>query len=210
MKQDEMVKSVTEYATAGFPGSYSYAGYRRLIKDLLAQGKSTAADLTKYPIEISRLNDHRMDKWDKHIQLREDILAELKRIQGPYTWLIITEGWCGDSAQTLPVIARMAAFSGKIDLRLVLRDQMLWLMDQYLTNGSRSIPLLICLDADGKEVFHWGSRPEAIQREFTEWKESGDPALTPEKRKEKLHLRYAQDRGNALQDDFLSLLKKMS
>jgi hypothetical protein len=209
MKQEEKVRTIKEFAADGFPGSLSYAEYRKLVKDRLAEGRSTSSGASEYPIEIIRLNDHRMDRWDKHFQLRSDILAELERIRGHYTWLTLTEGWCGDSAQSLPQIARIAASSAFIDMRLMLRDETLWLMDQYLTNGTRSIPLVICLDDAGNEVFRWGARPAAIQEEFIRLKKSDDPAITSDKVKEMIHLRYAQDKGNALQDDFLLLLRKM-
>jgi hypothetical protein len=77
-------------------------------------------------------------------------------------------------------------------------------MDQYLTNGTRSIPLLVAFDRNGNELFKWGSRPKAIQEQFLKWKAEG--IVSPELY-EKLHLLYAKNRGQAIESDFLNILK---
>ena len=86
----------------------SYQEFRDLVSNLLTQGKSTgnnqSDDLTNY----SMLNDRRMKRLDKTIKISEETIAEIKAIKEPQTWLAITEGWCGDAAQNLPVIAKIA------------------------------------------------------------------------------------------------------
>jgi len=77
--------------------------------------------------------------------------------------LVIAEDWCGDAVNTVPVVARAAEALG-IELRVVARDEHLALMDQYLTDGrSRSIPVVIGIDAAGLEIGWWGPRPSELQ-----------------------------------------------
>ena len=76
--------------------------------------------------------------------------------------LILAADWCGDAANAVPVLARLAEQSG-VELRVLERDEFPEVMDRYLTEGTRSIPIAIALDADFREVRHWGPRPEALQ-----------------------------------------------
>ena len=50
-----------------------------------------------------------------------------------------------------------------LELRIVLRDEHPEVMDRYLTNGSRSIPIVIALDEEFRELGHWGPRPRELQ-----------------------------------------------
>jgi hypothetical protein len=199
--------TITDYAHAGFPGSYDYASFRQMVRELLEQGKSTGPNQSEDLTEYSKLNEHRMNRWDKHFQPEQHVIDALSAYKG-CTWLVITEGWCGDSAQTLPLIARLAHEAG-ISLRIILRDDNLWLMDQYLTNGGRSVPVLICLDEKGNEVFKWGPRPTKVQEVFLSMKNSTEPAYSYDQIKEAIHLLYARDKGQSLQEDFLRLVKSV-
>lgn len=195
--------TITDYAHAGFPGSYDYESFRRMVRALLEEGKSTGPNQSEELTEYSILNEHRMNRWNKHFQPEQNVIDALS-VYKECTWLVITEGWCGDSAQTLPLIARLAHEAG-IALRIVLRDDNLWLMDQYLTNGRRSVPVLICLDEEGREVFKWGPRPAKVQEVFLSMKKSTDPVYSYDQIKEAIHLLYARDKGQSLQADFLAL-----
>ena len=121
----------------------SYQEYITTVKELLAQGKSTGYEQSEALTNYSLLNDRRMKRLDKTIKLSIETVQEIKTIKEPQTWLVITEGWCGDAAQNLPVINKIAALNENIDLKLVLRDEHLELMDLFLTNGGRAIPKLI-------------------------------------------------------------------
>jgi len=77
--------------------------------------------------------------------------------------LVITEHWCGDSLAIFPVLARLFEEAG-VELRIAPRDENLELIDQYLTNGGRAIPILIGLDEGGAPLFRWGPRPAPAQR----------------------------------------------
>ncbi|HEY7635363.1 MAG TPA: thioredoxin family protein [Gemmatimonadales bacterium] len=77
--------------------------------------------------------------------------------------LVVAEDWCGDASSTVPVLARLAEVLPGLELRIILRDQNPEVMNRYLTNGSRSIPIVIALDERMQEVGHWGPRPSALQ-----------------------------------------------
>jgi thioredoxin-like negative regulator of GroEL len=98
----------------------------------------------------------------------DDLQAAVDAIASPQTWMVITEPWCGDSAFLLPVIAEAAALNDAVSLHILLRDDHLDVMDQYLTDGSRSIPKLVALADDGTELFTWGPRPEGARQRFEE------------------------------------------
>ena len=77
--------------------------------------------------------------------------------------IVISEDWCGDAMLNNPVLLRIAE-EANIDVRFVLRDQNLELIDQYLTNGtSRSIPIFIFIDGNGEEKAVWGPRAPKLQ-----------------------------------------------
>ncbi|MCG9899265.1 MAG: thioredoxin family protein [Hydrotalea sp.] len=183
----------------------TYANYRTLIDDLLKEGKVTGqeqrADLTEY----TRLNVARMNRVEKQAIIQEQLNHAIQEIQEPQNWIVITEGWCGDAAQLVPLIHKMAELNKNIQLTLVLRDENLWLMDQFLTNGkSRSIPKLIALNANSEVIWHWGPRPIAAQELINELTSN---ATDMELLKEKLHGWYAKDRTNSAQQELLELLK---
>ena len=78
-------------------------------------------------------------------------------------FLVISEDWCWDAANTVPVLAKLCDQDGGMELRLIHRDEHLEVMDQYLTNGSRSIPIVIVLDTEFRELGHWGPRSSELQ-----------------------------------------------
>src|SRR5215210_566608 len=108
-----------------------------------------------------------MKTIDETIQVVPEIESLITSVQQPQTWIVLTEGWCRDAAQIVPVLHALAKLNSNIELRLLLRDDNLDLMDQYLTNGkSRSIPRLIAVDSDVKEeLFNWGASPAIQQRQ---------------------------------------------
>lgn len=87
----------------------------------------------------------------------------LSTLDEPQLWMVLTEPWCGDSAYNLPVIAEAAAAADAVTLRILYRDENLDIMDQYLTDGGRSIPKLVAFREDGKELFTWGPRPSDLR-----------------------------------------------
>jgi hypothetical protein len=154
--------------------------------------------------ETKKLNMHRMSRIDKSYIPGLEIVNEVSRIEEKQIWMVITENWCGDSAQNLPYIVRIASLNKNIDLKIILRDSNPEIMDMYLTNGARSIPKLVVFDEDGLELFQWGARPKAAQQLVNDLKAEGF-----EKKRfiEKLHLWYARNKGADIESEILNLIK---
>jgi hypothetical protein len=182
----------------------SYEQYRELVSGLLKENKSTGPNQSEALFNYSLLNDRRMKRLDKTSKLTEDTIEFVKSIEKPQTWLVLTEGWCGDAAQNLPVLSKMANESEKVDLKLVLRDDNLELMDEFLTNGGRSIPKLIALDEDKNVLFTWGPRPSVATKMIADYKEEN--GVVDAKVKEDLQRWYNKDKGVNVQEDIISLL----
>jgi hypothetical protein len=182
---------------------YTYKEFVQLADDLLAEGKTTGTNQSEEYLFYAKLNLQRMHRWDKTFELRDDVREKVKTVS-PQTWWVITEGWCGDSAQNLPAIAKIAeASGGNIKLWIVLRDENPQIMDQYLTKGSRSIPILAATDdASGKELFRWGPRPVPAQKLLMEWKNDPQPESF-EAFEKKMHTWYTKDKGNTLLDELM-------
>ncbi len=185
----------------------SYEEYRELIDTLLAEGKTTGENQSEQIVEYAKLNNQRMNRIDKHTELTEDAASVLKNIRKPQTWVVLTEGWCGDAAQNVPVIAKMAAASDKISLKLLLRDEHPDIMDAYLTNGGRSIPKLIALDDESQEeLFIWGPRPEPAQEIMHVFKNNPNSRERKEVYQQ-IHKWYADDKSETMQKEIADLIK---
>lgn len=184
--------------------AFTYASYREYLDDLLEQGKTTGTNQSESMINYATLNQRRMKKWDKIGKISPELMDKLMSIDQKMTWLVITEGWCGDAAQNLPFLNKMAELNPNIDLRFVLRDDNLPLIDAFLTNGGRSIPKLIALDNDLSVLGTWGPRPEPVQKAFLANKVSQE--RTGKEFTEYLHLWYAKDKGITLQGEILAIL----
>lgn len=186
--------------------SFTYAEYRNHISQLLIDGLSTgdsqSEDLTHY----STLNEVRMNRLDKTIKVPETLQEKLVALKKNHTLLVISEGWCGDAAQILPIINKMAGVSDKIDLQIVLRDENSALMDEYLTNGARSIPKLILVDAEkGIVRGSWGPRPAGATQLIKDFKEKY--GVVNEEAKTELQKWYLQDKGLSTMEEIALLLE---
>ncbi len=185
--------------------SHPYLEYRKLVSDLLLENKSTgneqSDDLTNY----STLNETRMNRLDKTMKITDENTLKLISLKKEYIWLVISEGWCGDAAQLLPVVNKMALESGKIDLRIVLRDENEDLMNLFLTNKSKSIPIVIIVDKQTGELMgHWGPRPKAAITLIQDYKKKF--GVVDETAKTNLQLWYLHDKGLSTQKEIIDLM----
>lgn len=183
----------------------SYQEYKDLVKSLLADNKSTGPNQSEDLTNYSLLNDTRMKRLDKTIKILEETENEIIKVKTPLTWLVITEGWCGDAAQNLPIIYKMAELNKNIELKIVLRDENLELMDLFLTNGGRSIPKLIALDKENTVLYTWGPRPTVATKMVADYKEKH--GVLDADFKQSLQVWYNKDKGKSTQDDFVKLIK---
>jgi thiol-disulfide isomerase/thioredoxin len=187
--------------------SYSYPEYRKLMSDLLIEGKSTAVEQTEERTHYSELNETRMHRLDKTIKITEENATVLKNLSKSYLWLVLTESWCGDAAQILPILNKMALESNqKIELKLALRDENEELMNHFLTNKGKAIPKLIILDkATGNVVGDWGPRPQGAIDLIENYKEK--LSVIDETAKANLQLWYLHDKGVSTQNEIIQLLQ---
>lgn len=152
------------------------------------------------------MNLQRMKRIIKTIQLSEEMKTALLQLNNQVNWLLISEHWCGDASQITPVINSIAEYSnGKINLKIVYRDQHPELIDTHLSNGARAIPILIQLNKDFELIGTWGPRPAIAQKLVKELKNNPETASTYA---EHLHKWYAQDKQNSIQQEIAELIKK--
>ena len=148
-------------------------------------------------------NWSRQSRLDRKFKLREDLQSVINNIDGPFNWLLITEHWCGDASQINPIINTLAIESkGRINLKLVYRDENEALIDTHLTDGrSKSIPILLQLDKDYNLLDVYGPRPGEAQVLVKSLLAKGEAYNIP------LHTWYAKDKQQAIQDDLLKLIR---
>jgi hypothetical protein len=115
--------------------------------------------------------------------------------------LVIAEDWCGDASSTIPIVARFADAAPGMDLRILRRDEHPELMDRYLTNGARSIPIVIALDESFRELGHWGPRPTALQA----WVLENRPLVPKAELYPRIRRWYARDRGETTLKEVLAV-----
>ncbi len=186
--------------------STSYGDYRDLVRQLSMDKATTGEAQTEALINYTMLNDRRMKRWDKTVKISEKAKEKASNLNKEVTWLVLTESWCGDAAHLMPVMNKLASLNDKIDFKVVLRDENEALMNQFLTNGGKSIPKLIMLDgATGEVINTFGPRPKEATKLVDDYKaEHGE--LTPEF-KEDLQQWYNKDKGQNAIEDLLDLMR---
>lgn len=186
--------------------SISYEEYRKLIDVLISENKTSGNEQNEMLIDFTKLNQQRMKRLDKTQQLSNELIEHMQDLKEKQVWLVLTESWCGDAAQNIPVLEKIAKVNPLVSFRLVLRDENDELMQQYLTNGGKSIPKLIAISEDlEKELFTWGPRPaEAVQLVIDLKAKYG--GITEEV-KEALQKWYNEDKGISLQNEMIELIK---
>lgn len=182
-------------------------GYHTFVENMRKRleetdpGALTGADKTRF--SFLPMNLQRTRRIYKTYNVPEKIRDILEKINRPQIWMVITEDWCGDSAQSLPIIARYSECNPNITLKIIPRDGNPEIMDRYLTRGKRSIPKLVAFDEKGNELFRWGPRPAEAQALFERLEKEGSERAQILK---ELHLWYGQNRGKAIEEEFFNLL----
>jgi hypothetical protein len=187
--------------------SHSYSEYRKLVSDLLFDGKSTGNEQSENLTHYSSLNETRMDRLDKTMRIPDENILKIKNLKREYVWLVISEGWCGDAAQILPVLNQMTiASEDKIEMKIVLRDENEELMKLFLTNKKKAIPKLIIIDrATGSVLDSWGPRPKGATDLINDYKKKF--GVIDEKVKTELQLWYLKDKGLSTQQEIINLMQ---
>jgi len=179
--------------------------YLKEINDLLAENKTTGANHSEAMLHYSRMNVKRLERWLAKGELSENTVKIVKAINQPQKWVVLTEAWCGDAAHSIGFISKMADLNPLVTLEWKWRDENLDLMDQFLTNGGRSIPKLIVYNATEEVLFDWGPRPAHIQKHYLEMKKN---ALPYEEISVELQKLYNQDKGVSIQNEIVKKIQE--
>lgn len=185
----------------------SFEEYVKEFREVLEHENSLPAEHRSEYFAYTEMNLQRLNRSTKTFQVREDLMETLLALSTGYKCLVISEYWCGDAAQIVGQLAKIAEMSGgKIQIKFLFRDQNPELMDEHLTSGSRSIPMVILLDVHYSPVCTWGPRPAEAQELVKRLKANPETTKTYA---EHLHKWYAQNKGEALQDEWVALLKSL-
>lgn len=183
----------------------SYETYRNLIDKYEAEGTTSGEEQTEERVQYTALNQKRYKRLDKTISIALEQADCIINFPKSICLLVITESWCGDAAQILPVVHKIAELNPKITMKLVFRDENELLMNQFLTNGGKAIPVVLFLDLEDKVLARWGSRP-SVATQMVEAEKAKNGKLTPEF-KEELQKWYNQDKGMTIVNDFVKILE---
>lgn len=155
-------------------------------------------------LHYTKLNATRMDRLDRTTKIPEEIASKIKAIDKNYQWIVLTEAWCGDAAQCLPVLNKLQELNENIEMKLLLRDSNLEVMDRYLTNGGRSIPKMVVIDKTKNEIVGtWGPRPKGATKLLEDYRAKHGVIDDPIKKD--LQVWYNKDKGQGVMEDVLEL-----
>lgn len=189
----------------------TYDEYVRKVSDLVSKKATSGSNQSESLINYTHLSFRRMTRQNKTIVMEEELVSLVETHGNKMIWVIITETWCGDAAQNVPFIAKLAEAASNVELRVVYRDENIDLIDNYLTNGARSIPKFISLDeATGNQLFVWGPRPAPVQKMVMEYKKLLDHEKLPfDKFAEVIHSWYAKDKNETLKTELLHIFRSL-
>lgn len=185
--------------------AFSYEEYRQLHKDLVDQGRTSGPNQTERLIHFTKLNAKRSDRLDKQHHLQEETSALLKGKKPRLYWLVLSEVWCGDSAQILPILAKMVEQAKFLAMGILLRDEYPEIMEQFPTDGTQSIPKLLAFNEDGELQYTWGPRPKEAQAMIEQWKAEGKVRPKDDVLADIQHW-YMADKGLTLEAEFRAIL----
>ncbi len=184
-------------------GLFTYESYLKHFEEWVKNRETSSLNPSQALIDFTKLNLARTHRIHKTIAISAALKKAVENLEHSYTWMVITEAWCADSAQNLPVIAELARLNpDKIKFYILLRDENPELMENYLTNGAMAIPKLIAVnDTLGKDAFIWGPRPAHARELLTAWKNNPE-GKTWDEFEMKLHGWYAKDKTTSIQEEF--------
>ncbi len=139
----------------------------------------------------------------KRITIPIEISARVEALGGHWHLLVLTEDWCGDSVNIVPIVAKLTGSVSNMDMRMLARDENLDIMDSHLTGTSRSIPIVILLNPKYEECGWWGPRPRELQK----WVVEKGMKLPKEERYKEVRTFYARDHGLTTMRELVEMLE---
>jgi hypothetical protein len=141
----------------------------------------------------------------KRITIPIEISARVEALGGHWHLLVLSEDWCGDSVNIVPIIAKLTeSVSNIMDMRILARDENLDIMDSHLTGKSRSIPIVILLNQKFQECGWWGPRPGPLQK----WVVEKGMLLPKDDRYKEIRTFYARDHGLTTMSEIVEMLER--
>jgi hypothetical protein len=181
----------------------NFTSYHKLFEEILNSEKQQAPyDKADY-LNYTKLNFSRTSRWLKQTEIKDEIKHFFGTIKQVQNWVLITEPWCGDAAHSVPFIYLLSQLSDKIKLKIQLRDFGSEI-ENYLTNGGKSIPILIIRNEENQDLAVWGPRPAKCQELFLEMKTK---ELDFEQQKIELQNWYNMDKGQSIIEELIRILK---
>lgn len=188
--------------------TYTYDSYKELVNKLISENKTSGNNQSESNIYFTKLNAERVKRIEKTTVLNDELKRQLDKISSPLIILVIAESWCGDVAQNLPPLKVISNYNSNVEVKILLRDEYPEIMEEFLTNGTRSIPVFVLIKKDTLEVIgKWGPRPDPAQEIMREAKLRKD--YSHDEATKEIQLWYAKDRTNTFQkelSDFLNVI----
>jgi hypothetical protein len=186
--------------------SMSFEEYIRLTESIVAGNSSDEIYRNEKMLNYTKDNLARMNKIASNLAIDKRLYNELQPLQEEQTWVCITEPWCGDASQIVPALYLIASCNANIDFRILLRDANEDIMNNYLTNGGKSIPKLIMLQSETlEEIESWGPRPAVIQQIVQE--QIHDTTTSFGDKVRMIHKWYDENNSKDLQEEFITIVK---
>lgn len=182
----------------------NFEEYHALFSQILTSTKVEAPYDDPEYLNYTKLNKSRQKRWAKNGVILEETKIVFSNLSTKQHWIIISEPWCGDASHIVAFLVKMAELNPMISYEIQLRDSAPFLIEKYLTNGTKAIPKLIIRDENGNDRAVWGPRPEKAQNMFLSLKEANI-----EKTEQKIALQnwYNEDEGVAIQKEVCALMK---
>ena len=180
----------------------TFQSYLDYFRSIIEKNKDEQAAPYNNPdyIEYTRMNWSRMNRWLKTGKLSDKLTEVIKGITRPQSWVVITEPWCGDAAHSVPFFHLLAELNPLIAVEYELRDSEPFRINQYLTNGSKSIPKVVFRNSAGEDLAFWGPRPAGCQEIYARlMAEKADFETV----KTEIQKWYNADKGVQLQEELL-------
>lgn len=181
-----------------------FEAYYTQIKELFDDGKTTGPNQSEAMLNYTKLALARTKRGLKTFKLKPELIELAKKHKSKH-WFLISEAWCGDAGNIIPLMKILSDEIEGVTLKVMLRDEYPEVMDSYLTNGGKSIPIFILFDEDFNQLKKWGPRPEPAQSMVIDHKEN--PTLSYEDFSVELQKWYVQDKTDTLQNELIALFQ---
>ena len=184
----------------------NFIAYQQVFQQILNDPNPPSPYDDPHYINYAKLNWSRQQRWLKTGMLNEVLTSLIESLKEEQFWTIITEPWCGDAAHILPFLHRLSELNPLIKVDYQLRDTEPFLIEHYLTNGSKSIPKFIIADHENNELAVWGPRPVGCQLLYNQLLQDH---VEMEQKKIALQQWYNDDKGVSLQKELIAIFTRL-